>query len=361
VYLETDRLLLRRFMESDVDNLVELDGDPRVMRYLNGGKPTPREKIRNKILPGILRDYDRVAGYGTWAAVEKATGRFLGWFELRAPEGGRGAEAELGYRLRVSAWGKGYATEGARALIDKGFTELGLRRIYAETMAVNTASRRVLRKAGLRLVRTFYPNWKDPIDGAEHGEVEYELLRADWSRYPPPMTSRGPVLILVGPPGSGKTTVGRALADALGVAFRDTDTDVEQTVGKPISAIFTEDGEPVFRVEEERAVRTALDEHPGVLALGGGAVLSDRTRRLLAAHPVAFLNVGMAEGVRRTGLSTARPLLAGVNPRARFKELLEARLPLYREVATVEVVTDDRSPEQVAREVLDALGLVGTP
>ncbi len=168
-----------------------------------------------------------------------------------------------------------------------------------------------------------------------------------------------PRAVIVGPPGSGKTTVGKALADALGVTFRDTDVDIETSTGKAIGDIFTEDGEPVFRAYEERAVSRALDEHPGVLALGGGAVLSHSTRALLAHHAVVFLNVGMAEGVRRTGLSTARPLLAGVNPRAKFKELLDARLPLYREVATVEISTDDRTAEQVVHEVLAALELVG--
>src|SRR5262249_38153993 len=146
--------------------------------------------------------------------------------------------------------------------------------------------------------------------------------------YPRRVTTRGPVLILVGPPGSGKTTVGQALADALGVGFRDTDADIEAKAGKEIGAIFTEDGEPVFRAEEERAVGVAIEEHRGVLALGGGAVLSASTRDRLAGHPVVFLNVGLTEGIRRTGLSTARPLLAGVNPRATFKELLDARLPL---------------------------------
>jgi RimJ/RimL family protein N-acetyltransferase len=180
VYLETDRLVLRRFTESDVDNLVELDGDPRVMRFITGGRPTPREDIQHKILPKLLRDYHRVSGRGHWAAVERSTGQFLGWFELSTPEGGSDTEAELGYRLRVSGWGRGYATEGALALIDKGFGELGLRRVYAQTMAVNTASRRVMEKIGMHWVRTFHPTWDDPIAGAEHGEVEYELLRADW-------------------------------------------------------------------------------------------------------------------------------------------------------------------------------------
>jgi shikimate kinase len=164
-----------------------------------------------------------------------------------------------------------------------------------------------------------------------------------------------PRAVIVGPPGSGKTTVGQALAEALGLVFRDTDADVEAGAGKPIGEIFADDGEPVFRAQEEQAVAVALKEHPGVLALGGGAVLSANTRALLADHPVVFLNVGMAEGVRRTGLSSARPLLAGINPRATFKALLDARLPLYREVATIEVATDDRSPEQVVSEVLEQL------
>ncbi|PPK63912.1 shikimate kinase [Actinokineospora auranticolor] len=164
-----------------------------------------------------------------------------------------------------------------------------------------------------------------------------------------------PVAVVVGPPGAGKTTIGEALAAALGVGFRDTDADVVATAGKPVTDIFTEDGEPAFRALEAAAVATALAEHDGVLALGGGSVLADSTRALLAAHTVVFLNVGLAEGVRRTGLSTARPLLAGVNPRATFKELLDARLPLYREIATVEVPTDSATPEEIVDHIVGAL------
>ncbi|WP_199433336.1 GNAT family N-acetyltransferase [Qaidamihabitans albus] len=180
VVLETGRLTLRRFTEADVDDLVRLDGDPEVMRLLTGGKPTPRAVIENEVLPGILCEYDRGPA-GRWAAIERSTGEFLGWFALRPPDNDSSGDAELGYRLRAASWGRGYATEGTRALIRKGFTELGVRRVFAETMAVNLASRRVLEKAGLRYVRTFYPRWDEPIDGAEHGEVEYELHRIDWA------------------------------------------------------------------------------------------------------------------------------------------------------------------------------------
>jgi RimJ/RimL family protein N-acetyltransferase len=180
VFLETDRLVLRRFTADDVDNLVELDGDPDVMHFITGGRPTPREEIRDDVLPAFLDYYQRFAGYGFWAAIEKSTGEFLGWFHLRPPEGHRLDDVELGYRLRKSAWGKGYATEASRALIRKGFAELGARRVFAETMAVNLASRRVMEKAGLRLVRSFHQPWPDHIDGAEHGDVEYALRRDEW-------------------------------------------------------------------------------------------------------------------------------------------------------------------------------------
>ncbi|QGK69665.1 shikimate kinase [Allosaccharopolyspora coralli] len=164
-----------------------------------------------------------------------------------------------------------------------------------------------------------------------------------------------PRAVVIGPPGAGKTTVGELLAEAWQLPLRDTDVDVERTAGRSIADLFTTDGEPVFRAMEEEAVAAAVAEHAGVVALGGGAVLSERTRSVLREVPVVFLSVGLAEGARRTGLSTARPLLAGVNPRATFKALLDARLPLYREVATVEVDTDHRSPTEVVEAVRAAL------
>ncbi|MBA2344499.1 MAG: GNAT family N-acetyltransferase [Rubrobacter sp.] len=181
MFLETERLILRRFPEEDMDNHFELDSDPEVMRYLTGGKQTPRAVIRDEVLPGFLRDYERFDGLGTWAVVEKSTGDFLGWFGLRPSKDDRG-EVELGHRLRRSAWGKGYATEGSRTLIQKGFTELDVQRVFAQTMAVNLSSRRVMEKSGLTFVRTFHLEWDEPVAGAGHGEVEYALTRADWER-----------------------------------------------------------------------------------------------------------------------------------------------------------------------------------
>ncbi|NYI04994.1 shikimate kinase [Allostreptomyces psammosilenae] len=159
-----------------------------------------------------------------------------------------------------------------------------------------------------------------------------------------------PVLVLVGPPGSGKSTVGRILAARYGVPFRDTDADVEARAGKPIPDIFVDEGEPHFRALEHEAVAEALAGHHGVLALGGGAVLDPATRRLLAAHRVVFLDVGVHDAVRRVGLDAPRPLLVG-NPRARWRELMEQRRPLYTEVARAVVLTDDRTPDQVADAV----------
>jgi RimJ/RimL family protein N-acetyltransferase len=176
-FLETDRLTLRRFTEDDVDNLFDLNGDPEVVRYLTGGKPTPREQIRDEIIPFHLGVYQRTDQFGTWAAQDRRSGEFLGWFHFRP---GPSEGTDLGYRLRRAVWGKGYATEGSRALIRKGFTELGVQRVFAQTMTVNAASRRVLEKSGLVLVRTFDYDGPDPIAGSEHGEVEYELTRLQW-------------------------------------------------------------------------------------------------------------------------------------------------------------------------------------
>ncbi|WP_020539985.1 GNAT family N-acetyltransferase [Nonomuraea coxensis] len=167
--LETARLILRPFTTADADHLVALHNDAEVMRHLNGGKPVPRERIVGETLPRFVRgDFH--------AAVEKASGDFLGWFHLRPAEGGPADELELGYRLHRAAWGKGYATEGSLALIDRAFGELGARRVFAQTMAVNLRSRRVMEKCGMRLVRTFHEDWPDPIEGSDQGEVEYELL-----------------------------------------------------------------------------------------------------------------------------------------------------------------------------------------
>jgi RimJ/RimL family protein N-acetyltransferase len=180
VFLETERLILRPFTRDDVDLLVELDSDPDVMWFINRGRPTSRKEIENIILPRFLEYYELFDGYGTWATIEKSTGQFIGWVSLRPKDGDPPDEPELGYRLRKSAWGRGYATEASRALIDKAFGELGAQRVYAESMAVNTPSRRVMERVGLRYVRTFHEEFVDPIPGTELGEVEYELRRADW-------------------------------------------------------------------------------------------------------------------------------------------------------------------------------------
>jgi RimJ/RimL family protein N-acetyltransferase len=182
VFLETERLILRRFTAADVDNLVELDSDPDVMRYISGGTPTAREKIEHETLPAFMAYYERFAGFGFWAAIEKSSGAFIGWFHFRPEPGGAVDDVELGYRLRKSAWGKGYATEGSRALIARGFAEFGVKRVFATTMVVNTASQRVMEKSGLRQVRVFEADWPVKIDGDEHGDVEYALLASEWSQ-----------------------------------------------------------------------------------------------------------------------------------------------------------------------------------
>jgi len=182
VFLETDRLVLRRFTAADTDNLVDLDADPDVMRFVTGGIATSREEIQNEVLPAFLAYYQRYEGCGFWAAIEKATGEFLGWFHFRPRPDAAPGEVELGYRLCKSAWGRGYATEGSCALIRRGFTESGVQRVTAEAMAVNQASRRVMEKAGLKLVRTFHQPWPFPIDGDQAGDVEYALDKTGWQQ-----------------------------------------------------------------------------------------------------------------------------------------------------------------------------------
>ncbi len=168
--------------------------------------------------------------------------------------------------------------------------------------------------------------------------------------------SGAPLVVLVGPMGVGKSSVGRLLAERLGVGYRDTDEDIVAAEGRTIAEIFVDEGESAFRELEKNAVRAALSGHEGVLALGGGAVLDAGTRALLAGQRVVYLSMDVEEAVRRTGLNAARPLLA-VNPRKQWRELMEARRHLYEEAATVVVATDGRTPEEVTQAALDALEL----
>jgi len=173
VFLETERLILRQFTEDDADSLFELDSDIEVIRFVNigvikGRDPifTDYETIRNKILPNWLQYYEKYEGYGFWAAIEKSTNNFIGWFHFRPALDSQfnrisglfnANEIELGYRLRKAAWGKGYATEGSRALILKGFSELGTQRVVCSALAANQASIRVMEKAGLKFERKYIP------------------------------------------------------------------------------------------------------------------------------------------------------------------------------------------------------------
>ncbi len=163
-----------------------------------------------------------------------------------------------------------------------------------------------------------------------------------------------PRAVLVGPPGAGKTTVGTLLAASLGVPFRDVDADIETTAGKPIPEIFIDEGEDHFRALERTAVAAALTSFDGVLALGGGAILAAETRDLLTGHTVVYLSVELSDAVSRVGLGAGRPLLA-LNPRATLRFLLDQRRPLYEQVATVTVVTDGRTPEDIVAELAGKL------
>ncbi len=181
ILLETERLVLREFTADDVDDLVELDADPEVVRW-TPDESVSRDDVEQNILPHFRRYYAESPGFGFWAVELKRTGEFLGWFHLRPADGHGPDEPEIGYRLRRSAWGQGYATEGSRALIAKAFCDHPIRRVLAETSAIHTASRRVMEKSGLRLVREFDAGYPPISLDDIHGDVEYALDRADWER-----------------------------------------------------------------------------------------------------------------------------------------------------------------------------------
>jgi shikimate kinase len=164
-----------------------------------------------------------------------------------------------------------------------------------------------------------------------------------------------PKAVLIGLPGSGKSTIGRRLAKSLDVALLDTDAAVEETTGRTIADIFASDGEPEFRRIEEDVIRSALQSHDGVLSLGGGAVTTPGVRDALSGHMVIYLEISAAEGVRRTGGSTVRPLLAGGDRGEKFKALMAERVPLYRRVATMRVNTNRRNPGAVVRYIVGRL------
>ncbi|MFD9684746.1 GNAT family N-acetyltransferase [Kitasatospora sp. NPDC059088] len=183
-YLESERLILRPFAAADADLLIELDSDPAVMRYLNGGTPTPPEEVRDLAIPSILAGYERWNhDLGLFAAHEKDSGAFVGWFCLRPRRSGPREEAELGYRLRQAAWGRGYATEVSQALLVKGFGELGIRMVWAETMTVNRPSRNVMEKLGMTLAENIpTPDFMMAVEGSELGGVRYEITKEQWER-----------------------------------------------------------------------------------------------------------------------------------------------------------------------------------
>lgn len=164
-----------------------------------------------------------------------------------------------------------------------------------------------------------------------------------------------PRAVLVGLPGSGKSTIGRRLAKALGVEMLDTDAVIEQQTGRSIADIFATDGEQEFRRIEEQVVRQALAEHDGVVSLGGGAVTTPGVRAALAGHTVVFLEISATEGVRRTGGNAVRPLLAGGDRGEKFRTLMAQRVPLYRRVATIRVNTNRRNPGAVVRSIVSRL------
>jgi shikimate kinase len=164
-----------------------------------------------------------------------------------------------------------------------------------------------------------------------------------------------PKAVLVGLPGSGKSTIGRRLAKVMGVAMLDTDLAIEQKTGRTVADIFASDGEPGFRRIEEDVIRAALVDHDGILSLGGGAITTSGVRDALAGQTVVYLEIGAAEGIRRTGGKTVRPLLAGPDRAEKYRALMAERVPLYRRVATIRVNTGCRNPNAVVRYLVSRL------
>ncbi|KQY23600.1 GCN5 family acetyltransferase [Cellulomonas sp. Root485] len=181
-YLATDRLTLRPFTADEADLLIELDSDPAVMRFLSGGEPTPPEIVREGHLPSILAGYERWDGrFGLFAARETESGAFVGWFCLRPERDGPLDEVELGYRLRQDAWGKGYATEVAAALVDKAFSELDVQVVWGATMSLNRASQKVMEKVDMTVTETLAtPDDMLAVEGSELGGFRYEITKEQW-------------------------------------------------------------------------------------------------------------------------------------------------------------------------------------
>ena len=164
-----------------------------------------------------------------------------------------------------------------------------------------------------------------------------------------------PKAVLIGLPGSGKSTIGRRLAKAMGCRLIDTDAVIEERTGRTIAEIFSADGESAFRRIEEDVIREAVQTHDGILSLGGGAVTSPGVRDALAGQTVIYLEISAAEGIRRTSGSTVRPLLAGPDRAEKYRGLLADRVPLYRRVATIRINTNRRNPGAVVRYIVGRL------
>ncbi len=178
IFLETDRLILRFLTQADAPLLFELDSDPEVLRFINGGLPPDLNLIVTNYLPRMMRHYQRWESFGFWVAEEKEMGAFLGWFHF-LPKPDDPEAINLGFRLKRAAWGKGYATEGSRALIKKGFEELGVQRVVATALAANQASRRVMEKIGMRYIDAFV---EEGFPGSDKSAVIYGLERDNYFR-----------------------------------------------------------------------------------------------------------------------------------------------------------------------------------